>query len=411
MTGRHHGIVVLGAGLTGMGVALSLARRGLAVTLLDQDALAFNRASLRNEGKIHLGFIYANDTTFATARLQLTGALKFRSLLGQWIGDSIDTLALSTPFIYLATRNSLLDPHQLECHYEAVEQEYRALMRDDPAREYLGARPERLYAGCRLASLAGVLDTSELAAAWRTGERAIDTDELAVLLRRALSGNERVTFLPRHKLEGIARVNGGFELEGSAPGGAWRLSAGQVVNALWEQRLRFDQMVGLPRRPGWVYRLKYRVIARLPADLHAGPSATMVLGPYGDVVVRANGTAYLSWYPAGLQGWSQAEAPPDAWDAPCRGEVDETQANALAHRIVAGIGAWYPAIGRSRPLRVDAGAIVAYGSSDIDHPGSGLHDRSRIGVTSQDGYHSIDPGKLTTAPLFAEEAAARVIAR
>ena len=36
-----------------------------------------NRVSLRNEGKIHLGLIYANDPTFKTARLQLTGGLRF----------------------------------------------------------------------------------------------------------------------------------------------------------------------------------------------------------------------------------------------------------------------------------------------------------------------------------------------
>jgi hypothetical protein len=32
-------------------------------------------------------------------------------------------------------------------------------------------------------------------------------------------------------------------------------------------------------------------------------------------------------------------------------------------------------------------------------------------VISSDGYHSVDPGKLTTAPLFAKRAAERVLAR
>ena len=60
------------------------------------------------------------------------------------------------------------------------------------------------------------------------------------------------------------------------------------------------------------------------------------------------------------------------------------------------------------PVQVDAGAIVAVGQSDGDDPCSELHDRTRIGVTSHGRYHSIDPGKLTTAPLFAIEAADRV---
>ena len=62
----------------------------------------------------------------------------------------------------------------------------------------------------------------------------------------------------------------------------------------------------------------------------------------------------------------------------------------------------------ARP-QVDAGAIVAYGRTDVNDPGSGLHDRTRVGVTSCDGYHSVDPGKLTTAPLFGELAARSVL--
>ena len=64
-------IAIIGAGLTGCCVALELARRHHDVMLIEQDALPMNRASLRNEGKIHLGLIYANDNTLETAQLQL----------------------------------------------------------------------------------------------------------------------------------------------------------------------------------------------------------------------------------------------------------------------------------------------------------------------------------------------------
>ncbi len=41
------GVLVLGAGLQGAGVALELARRGIPVTVVEQDEVALNRASLR----------------------------------------------------------------------------------------------------------------------------------------------------------------------------------------------------------------------------------------------------------------------------------------------------------------------------------------------------------------------------
>jgi hypothetical protein len=52
-----------------------------------------------------------------------------------------------------------------------------------------------------------------------------------------------------------------------------------------------------------------------------------------------------------------------------------------------------------------AGTIFAWGSTDIDDPKSDLHERRAIGVRAYDGYFSIDTGKLTCAPLFADQLA------
>ena len=91
-------VIVIGAGLTGSCVALELANQGFKVALLDQDSVPMNRASRRNEGKIHLGLIYAADPSLSTADLQLRGALSFPQLLKRWIGDKVHDLQLSTPF-------------------------------------------------------------------------------------------------------------------------------------------------------------------------------------------------------------------------------------------------------------------------------------------------------------------------
>jgi hypothetical protein len=145
--------------------------------------------------------------------------------------------------------------------------------------------------------------------------------------------------------------------------------------------------------------------------MRLGPSVTMVVGPYGDVVQRNDGIAYFSWYPAGLQGWTHDLSPPTAWDAPCRGAITAAAAAAMAQAILAGIEPWYPGAAQAEPIEVDAGAIVAYGRSDVGDPASGLHDRTRVGVASHDGYHSVDPGKLTTAPMFGLQAARAVLGR
>ena len=401
-------VVVLGAGLQGAGVALELARRGVPVSLIDQDSLPMNRASLRNEGKIHLGFIYANDRSLATALLQLEGALRFRSILARWIGRGDEWLVRSTPFYYLVARDSVVAPDRLAEHYSAVEQRCRELFERDSGLDYLGTRPQSLVRPLEDSEIAAYFDPRRFAAGFATAERAVDTDVLASALRRALADAAKITFLPSHTVRAISEEQDGFCVEGDGPGGAWSIRADQVVNAMWERRVALDRQLGIPPPEHLLHRLKFRVIGRIPRELRKAPSVSMVLGRYGDFVIRPDGTAYLSWYPAGLRGWSHDLEPPEDWNAPCRGAVSPSQELEIASEIQAGIADWCPAMAQFEPVQVDAGAIVAVGRSDVDDAGSGLHDRSRIGVTSRGRYHSIDPGKLTTAPLFAIEAAGRV---
>ena len=136
---------------------------------------------------------------------------------------------------------------------------------------------------------------------------------------------------------------------------------------------------------------------------------TMVVGRYGDVVIRPDDTVFLSWYPEGLQGWTNDVVPPSSWAGPCTGNVDPASAEKLSTNIIREISKWYPGLEDLRVLQVDAGAIVACGTSDVDDSKSELHTRTVIGVTSRDGYHSLDPGKLTTAPLYGYAAAQRVL--
>ena len=57
---------------------------------------------------------------------------------------------------------------------------------------------------------------------------------------------------------------------------------------------------------------------------------------------------------------------------------------------------------------VAGGIIAAAGQTDIDDPNSRLHMRIDVGICSVDGYHSVDTGKYTLAPMYALEAANRI---
>jgi hypothetical protein len=78
-------------------------------------------------------------------------------------------------------------------------------------------------------------------------------------------------------------------------------------------------------------------------------------------------------------------------------------AESLGAGALEAISSILPGIERSCIDTVDAGIIFCWGSSDIDDPNSELHERHDIGVTARDGYFSINTGKFTCAPLFAQD--------
>src|SRR5439155_11411756 len=86
-----------------------------------------------------------------------------------------------------------------------------------------------------------------------------------------------------------------------------------VVNALWDGRLKLNEAAGFRTNRPWLHRLKYGVSVRLPAGATPPPSATFVLGPFGEVVTYGDGIIYLTWYPECLQAISTDVRPPD-WE-------------------------------------------------------------------------------------------------
>ena len=407
---READVTVLGAGLTGVTAALHLARAGIEVDLIEQDDRTMNRASLRNEGKIHLGFVFSQDTTMASSRLQLEGALQFRRLLSNLTDGRVDGLRISHPFVYLVPNDSIASPDELSARFSTINDCYRQRLAEEQDLDYLGRRPEALFRPIPLSALAAHIRPERFIGAFKTEEVAIDTQELADMMQAAVLAEPRIHFRPNHTVTSVERSNGRFLIEGKADGSIFQQRSGQVVNALWENRLKIDRTVGIENEHGWLHRLKYRVIARLAENMRTGPSTTLVVGPYGDVVVRPDATAYFSWYPLGLRGWSEELAPPQSWNGPCKGELPPAERKKVARDILTAIDQWYPGAAQAQPIAVDAGAIVAYGRTDVGDPKSGLHDRTRVGVLSADGYHSVDPGKMTTCPYFGVRAAEAVLA-
>jgi glycine/D-amino acid oxidase-like deaminating enzyme len=402
-------VVVLGAGSQGVLSALMLRNRGHAVTLIDKAPAPLLRAGLRNEGKIHLGFIYVNDPSFDTPRLMLRSALAFAPAVEECVGRPIDwDRVVSRPFSYVIARDSMVAADTLIERYEWLQDAYAEATRDGNL-NYLGHRPSCLWRIGSARSVAGLLADDTVAGVVDSVEAALDLQEFRRILCASLE--QGVEMLPGHSVDSVVRTTAGFRVSGvTTQGDAWCRDAGIVVNCLWDGRLTLDHALGLVPTRRWVYRLKFRLLGTLPSALHALPSLSVVLGPYGDVVVYPRNRIYLSWYPSCLRGWNTDLAPPSTWGEPCDGRVDAALAADIQRRALEGFARMIPGLNDTDVDTVDAGVIFSWGETDIHDPDSEFHRRSEIGINEHRGYFSVDPGKMTCAPLFARHLAERVSA-
>jgi len=316
-------------------------------------------------------------------------------------------MAVSRPAAYVIHRDSQRTAEDV-AHYLAT---VNALIRES-SRERRDAYFGRdLDADLRMWSVAereAQFDPQVAVAAFDTPEVAVDPVALAEAVRRRVNADRRIDVRTGHEVLSVEDGEG-LEVVVQADGRAAREPFDHVVNALWEGRFAINEKRGLrPDRP-WMHRLKYGVSFRLPEGARVPPSATFVSGPFGEVVSYRDGLTYLTWYPVCLQGISSDITPPD-WPTyppePLRSQLLQGTLSAMAQFV--------PALGNLDPdelldVSVKGGVIVAWGETDIYDPASELHQRFAIGVTSNDRYHSIDPGKLTMAPHFAEICCGRIL--
>ncbi|MDH3689094.1 MAG: FAD-binding oxidoreductase [Gammaproteobacteria bacterium] len=397
-------IAVLGAGIQGVCATLALLSRGHNVTLIDKASGLMTRTSLRNEGKLHLGFVYANDPSRNTSRLMLRSALYFRTLLEGWLNQRIcwDKLK-STCFGYLVARDSCLSVDKILGHFELLQKDYQMLCQDDQT-DYLEVRPERLWRLEKENNLLSAIDPGFVTHCISTEEVSIDTDAFAAEMQQHLLGRVNLTTLFNHEVISVSRNAESFLIECANSGkqGSRGLQCDQVVNCLWEDRLKIDRQLGFIPTREWVYRLKYRVLGALPEYLRRLPSFTMILGPFGDIVNYKKGPSYLSWYPACRRGWCRETETPTDWERACDGRLSTHEQHAIAQEILLQFDQVVPGIAQTNVDTVDAGIIFSWGATDINDLGSTLHRRDEIGVESHNGYHSINTGKFVCAPLFAQ---------
>lgn len=400
-------IAILGAGGAGVCAALELAHRGYNVDLYDENAEPLTQASRNNEGKIHLGLIYAKDRSLETAKTMIQGAIHFTACLERWVGlASIDPL-VSTPFYYAVHKDTMTDPVDLERHYDHCRRLFEEAC-SATGLSYLGRERRLMVEEVSIEEMAGLVSPHQFLRLYRTSELAVDVRAIADLLSSAVRTSPRVRFRSGASIlsvtrAGVERLSVTFR----DSGGENREIYDHVANTLWHGRLEIDSTYGLTPERSWIYRYKLGGWINLPMDA-AIPSVSFVLGPFGDIVNLGRRGLYFSWYPAGMIGTSQEVKPPD-WGR----QIPESNRRAILRDSYAAARSLCPALNSVEysddTVEAAGGVIFAWGATDIDHHRSHLHTRHEIGIRSAGNYHTVNTGKYTMVPYMGYKIAERIL--
>lgn len=387
-------IAVIGGGLAGALAALEAADRGAHVVIFEATSGLITGASHVNEGKIHLGYVYAADGTGRTAHRMIQGALCFRPIMERWLSAGRFEQALTGTTDYIVPWDSRIPPAGLERHMARVDRMVSDL--SGPGIGYLG---EQTVPRCRrLRRSPYRMGPRDIVAAYDTPERSVDTHVLGDAIAAAVRRHPRIELRLGSRVRACVQGHGGWRVQcGDRSEGPFA----HILNAAWEGRRLIDRNSGIGDRADWFTRYKVSVNINAGAEAHGLKNMTATTGSYGDIVCYRSGRIYLNWYADGMiYATTDCDTPTPVLTAGDKQRIYRETTRNLTRMVPA-----LADLPDTDPLAdgvIAGGFIVARGRSDIDDSQSQLHQRHAIGLQElAPGYFTLDTGKYTTAPQLA----------
>lgn len=384
------GITIIGGGIGGCYTGLRLAEAGHHVTIIDIRDELLAGTSDGTPGRIGLGFHYRHletaktylRATIAFARSSLldsSGKLKF--VIG---GDE----KWEHPFRhgrYFITKDSQVPVKELLSVYEAVQEEYRTMCREDPRNKVFG-EPDEFFRILELSEYDKDVNTKNIEIGIETNEHLLDWPAFKKDLLRKIDRNNNIKVITGQKVVGASdSANGRFHLvTQDKDGKECKYETLFVVNAAWENIESIDKGLGFTDQDIRTNRMKLLAEVELPESMKNKHSMFFAVGPHAMFSNIGNGIGRIT--SAKVTNYSDStdiEIPKEYNALLYEGDIQGERKNYFSEKgkqIISGAADYIPELQKAKLLRIFAGIVKSKGTVDIDDPASKFHERNYSGV-------------------------------
>lgn len=390
-------IVVIGAGAGGANTALSLAKLGHRIILLD----ARDQVGVIDEGKeekrkqksVSTSWINPGRAGHGFHYIDLTtGKMLMESTIGvhrQYPGIQIGAEHLESHPLrkgrYFITKNSLFPKEQILMVYSQLQEHYRMLVQKDSENQVLG-HPDDFFRILKPEEYQEIVDVSQVDVGIETTERLIDPALLAKIIFDKVKEEKNITLLTASK---VTQVRYGQDKnftvvlqDGST------IAADQIINCAWEGMEAIDQTLGLfDVSVKCTNRLKVLAVVELPTELYDQNSMFFCMGAFCMFSNCGNGVGLMTYAPITNVANYQDSKIDDIGRKLLAGTASPEEVKQYGEGIIQGVAQWIPTMAKARLITVRFGVVKTYGDVDIFDPRSAVHSRDYFGVDcKQIGY-------------------------
>ncbi|HBB52783.1 MAG TPA: hypothetical protein DCZ80_02625 [Legionellales bacterium] len=387
---RSAEVVVIGGGIAGISAALKIATTHN-VLLLERKHL-FWGASGRNPGRMGHGYHYMD---LQTAKMYLHASIAVqRNYPDFLIGKDLPFEHPIRHGRYYVTKDSNYSFEEVMETYRAIQQEYAALIEEDPQNQVFGPvetflkvlAPEDYDSHINSEIVQGAVETAEHLFNWPEFAKHIQEVIAAHPRIKLLENTEVIHIEPRPSRD----VRFGIETaqtQEDASVSRLKINSNFIVNSSWENIEFLNEKAGsryINRMR--TNRLKCLLEVELPESLRDVNSAFFCMGSFCMFSNMGNGRGMITLADITNMATSYAVKIDANMERYIHGDVSAEEENEIAAFIIAGAAQYMPLIAEARKTRLMFGIVQTQGElnlRDLLDPRAAHHFRNYHGIREE----------------------------